>query len=477
MPAGPARRGHSGYTGAGHVRDVRVQRVGRVTVYKRGHAYYLYYRERGESVRRRVEGNLASARAAASHVAAAIEEHRPSPFSFSPVAIPSLLEEFVDHCEKVRGLSFHTVDRYRAALAHFKDFALEELPSSTADEVTEGTVEDFVRWLRGRSRARNGAEKGQLRPYMPAGIKFILSACRTAFSWAAKRRYLPPYAGNPFSSFPIESIGNREQREAEMLTPEDQAAFVRACDAWQRPIFLTLLIYGLRVGELTHLLVSDVDFEAGALLIRSKPEMLWHVKTQHERVLPIPAKVQAFLERLRGGRKAGFLFLNREFAEGKARTCESFPTPQSFRARLEEIAEQARREGRDSEKEILRAMQPFLRAMGQIPEKRVRQEFVNVTKKIGCPAITRVHSLRHLFTTRAQENGVNPFLIQGILGHSTLDMTRRYTHFGLEATRQAVSHMIAASPVLEQLVRDPSQCSEVKERGEAECLSVSSVPP
>jgi len=40
-----ASRGHAGTTSNGHVRDVRVERLGRVTIYKRGKSYYLYYRE------------------------------------------------------------------------------------------------------------------------------------------------------------------------------------------------------------------------------------------------------------------------------------------------------------------------------------------------------------------------------------------------------------------------------------------------
>jgi hypothetical protein len=36
--------GHTGRTAAGHTRDVKVERVGKVTIYKRGDVYYLYYR-------------------------------------------------------------------------------------------------------------------------------------------------------------------------------------------------------------------------------------------------------------------------------------------------------------------------------------------------------------------------------------------------------------------------------------------------
>ena len=65
-----SKRGHTGRTKSGNVRDVKVQRIGRVTVYKRGKSYCLYYREKGKSTRRKVAGNLATARAMASRTSA-----------------------------------------------------------------------------------------------------------------------------------------------------------------------------------------------------------------------------------------------------------------------------------------------------------------------------------------------------------------------------------------------------------------------
>ncbi|MDD4788874.1 MAG: hypothetical protein PHO07_17020, partial [Pirellulales bacterium] len=62
----------SGRTAGGHVRDLKVERIGSVTIYKRGGVYYLYYRENGETKRPRIDGNLAVARATAHDVAKAL---------------------------------------------------------------------------------------------------------------------------------------------------------------------------------------------------------------------------------------------------------------------------------------------------------------------------------------------------------------------------------------------------------------------
>src|SRR3954452_3975035 len=71
--------GHSGQTDSCNTRDIKVERIGPVTIYKRGMTYYLYYREAGVSRRQKLEGNLAVARATASKVGSALAEGRPSP--------------------------------------------------------------------------------------------------------------------------------------------------------------------------------------------------------------------------------------------------------------------------------------------------------------------------------------------------------------------------------------------------------------
>ena len=87
--------------------------------------------------------------------------------------------------------------------------------------------------------------------------------------------------------------------------------------------------------------------------------------------------------------------------------------------------------------------------MGQIPEKRVRGEFMKLTREIGCPEFTRAHDLRHLFSSRAQEAGMNPLMVQELLGHATLDMTRRYTHLGLDAMRERLGRLDSRGDVAE----------------------------
>jgi integrase len=197
---------------------------------------------------------------------------------------------------------------------------------------------------------------------------------------------------------------------------------------------------------LTHLLVEDVDLTHDVLIVRSKPWMHWTVKTGRERQLPLLPTTREILVRAISGRKAGFVFLNAEYLSGRQRLAHVFGTPQGFKGQVERlVAELLARKPDAEEREQKRIVVAFCRTMGQIPEKRLRCEFMTLTQKIGCPEFTRVHDLRHLFTSRAQA-AINPILVQEMLGHTTLEMTRKYTHLGIETKREALQRLAQAEP-------------------------------
>jgi len=102
---------HSGQTGSGNTRDVKVERVGPVTIYKRGLTYYLYYREAGVSHRQKVDGNLAVARATATKVASALSDGRPSPIGHQRTSPQELVTGYLGYITDVRNLALRTQDR------------------------------------------------------------------------------------------------------------------------------------------------------------------------------------------------------------------------------------------------------------------------------------------------------------------------------------------------------------------------------
>jgi integrase len=439
--AAPA--GHTGRTPTGHTRDVKVERIGPVTVYKRGNTYYLYYRQEGVTQRQRVDGNLAAARATAHKVGEALAQDRPSPLAFTRTSPPAFVAGYLGAVAGVQKLALRTQDRYKAALDRFLDFcAATDVKAIDAIDLVR--VEDFVRWLRGQKRNRNGSPSGSRDHYKVGGIRFILSTCRTAFNWAARRRMLPPYAENPFGAFGIDDLKDptEERTAGRVFTPDQERAFFAACGAWQRRVFGVLAVYGLRVAELTHLLISDVDLTNNTFKVRSKPWMLWNVKTGRDRELPLTSETRDLFADAIGDRKAGFVFLNIGFADG-ARTVPTFAGPAAFRERVEQVLKDLAEADPDAgERACKKAVVAFCRSAGQMPEKTVRLEFLKLTQKIGCPEFTRVHDLRHLFASRAQAAGGNPILVQEMLGHTTLDMTRRYTHLGIDCKRGLLDQLV-----------------------------------
>ena len=58
-------------------------------------------------------------------------------------------------------------------------------------------------------------------------------------------------------------------------------------------------------------------------------------------------------------------------------------------------------------------------------ENTIKLTFTRLSKKAGVPRL-HIHLLRHTFATRYLMNGGDAFSLQRILGHSTLEMTRRY---------------------------------------------------
>ncbi len=212
--------GHSGRTAAGNTRDLKVERIGPVTIYKRGETYYLYYREGSRTQRPKVDGNLAAARATAHKVANALAEQRPSPIAYTRTTPAKMVEAYLDAVATVQKLALRTRDRYKAALDRFLDFC-NDAHVPTIDSFDLNRVEDFVRWLRGQRRNRNGSKKGSRDFYKVGGIKFVLSTCRTAFNWAGRRRMLPPFSPNPFGDFRVDKLKDASEplQETKVFSP------------------------------------------------------------------------------------------------------------------------------------------------------------------------------------------------------------------------------------------------------------------
>lgn len=419
-------------------------RVGKVRADLRGSVWYLTYHENGRRVRSRVSSDRNVARQTAAQINAQLETGAPTSFSFNSITISELQRRWLEHHEHVRRSSIQTVRRYRTATSHLLEFVAEEYGTLKTSQFSSGNAERFVRYLRTLKVAPNGHPNTPKRSLLDNGVRYILETCRSMFMFAVKRRHLSPYAENPFSSLGLDRMLTLDARPIVIFSPEQERAFLMSCDNWQFPLFLTLMLTGMRPGELTHLLMpQDVDLENGLIKIRNKPRLGWQVKTRNERDVPLIRPLVAVLRVLIGERKTGPVFMRRRFHSGDEPLllgCSAQKLEEELLRRVGEIASQ--KEGEVDRGSVHRQARGLWRDVGAIRTDRIRTEFMRVTKQIDLPEATAPKSLRHLFATCLQDSNVDPLIRCELMGHSTvgtgsgLGMTARYTHTRPETKRK-----------------------------------------
>ena len=287
-------------------------RVGRVRAYRRGKVWYLCYRENGRRRQPRIGPDRDRARQTASEINAQLEVGVPSALGFEPVNFPDLRQQWLDHHEHVRRSSVRTIERYRAATNHLLRFIADVRPVRRVSEFKASHAEEFVRYLRSLKVAPNGHANSAKRSLRDNSVKYILETCSTMLNYAQRHRHLSPYAENPFRTIEICRIPVEDSKPIDIFTPEQERAFFKRCDDWQFPLFLLLLLTGLRPGELTHLLLpDDLDLADGWLHVRNKASLGWRIKTRNEREIPLPPVLVEVLKHLIGSREAGPVFRQR----------------------------------------------------------------------------------------------------------------------------------------------------------------------
>ena len=369
--------------------------------------------------------------ALAAKVNAQLAEGAPTVLAFRSIQLKELICMWLDHHEHVRRSSLATVRRYRTAVEHLASYVAGARGNLRTDRFDTSMAERFVRYLRTTKVSPNGHANTRLRRMRDKGIVFILGTCRALFNFAREQRHLPAYAPNPFSGLAIERMPIDDAKPIRPLTPEQEVAFFSACDPWQFRVFFILAFTGLRVGELTHLLIdNDVSFDDSLIRIRNKPGLRWQVKTRNLRDVPLLPEAREVLRTCVGDSRSGPVLLRRRFA------CTGLRPPLAGRSMPElerEVtnrieAAQARQDAPLTRLQVHRIGWTVWRDAGAVKETTIRTEFMRITKRIGLGHLTCPKDLRHLFATSLQAAGVDPMVRRDIMGHTTLEMTAHYTH-------------------------------------------------
>ena len=396
------------------------------------------------------------ARQTAAQINGQLEVGAPSSLSFEPISLIDLREKWLARHEHVLRSSIQTIRRYQTATQHLIRYVQTVRPIKIVSNFHASHAEDFVRHLRSIRVASNGHPHSTTRPLLDRGILYILETCRTLFAFAMKRRHLSPYAENPFTALELGRLPIEYCRKIILPTSEQQMALLKECDHWQFPIFLTLMMTGLRPGEIAHLLLpEDLDFQQNLLFVRNRVKLGWQIKTRTERMIPLIPRLVEVLKLMVGNRTHGPVFLRRRFCP------EQLPFWSGISAAENELERRTQKFEASQRAVCSRSMKAKLALQlwndwGHLVSERLRAEFIRLTKRIGAPEITAPKTLRHLFATTLQDANVDPMIRNELMGHSTSDtsrnglgMTGTYTHTRLTTKRSQLEAAFSQNPILE----------------------------
>jgi integrase len=169
------------------------------------------------------------------------------------------------------------------------------------------------------------------------------------------------------------------QRER-ILTPEEEGELLKHCNDYLKNAVLIALNTGMRRGEILALKWGQVDLARGVLTVEN-------TKNGKRRKIPVNSALRCVLGKLReNGDSDEFVFPNRKTGESV---------------------------------------------------KNVKKSFRRACEKAGIKGF-RFHDLRHTFATRLVERGVDLATVSELLGHSTIVLTKRYSHPSPAHKREAV---------------------------------------
>lgn len=300
----------------------------------------------------------------------------------SPVgahSIESLVKGYL-LCHRTQGSSPHTIRYYRGILTRFLWYVEKRGWPLDARFINEWHIREFLgyvgleakRW----ERSGNGSESSSHKA-SPRTIHHYYRGLHTFFNWAASEGLLESnLAAKVRVSKPkptvIQPYTNDQICRMLQVCEYDWEHGAKFLAARNRAIVIMLLDTGLRLSELANLRVSDIDVDRGWIRVCGKG--------QKERIVRIGRVAQ----------KALWRYL-------------------MCRPSTEEQSLWLSEEKRPMNPAGIQSMIDRLKQRAGINER-------------GC-----VHRFRHTFALAFLREDGNPFNLQYLLGHSSLEMVRRYT--------------------------------------------------
>jgi integrase/recombinase XerD len=207
---------------------------------------------------------------------------------------------------------------------------------------------------------------------------------RVFANWLHRRGYLQT---NPMAALPKPK---EVATHITIFTPQDVKALLEEVKVRKHPLrdaalLILLLDTGIRVGEAANLHLKDIHWSEGWMSVNGK---------SGERSVPFGRKAKLALRK----------YIDRERTAASSRITSVFLTGQGELFTSQHMTQQ-----------VIRL---------------VKAAKIKVAK-------SGLHTFRHTFSVEFIRAGGDAFTLQRILGHSTLDMTRKYVHLAKTDLRSA----------------------------------------
>lgn len=269
-----------------------------------------------------------------------------------------------------------TLDLYRGHLVELGGWLQDNGKPLIVADIESRHIRGFLLYLSQRPkrpgfRYRNEPQGG----LAPATLRAYYRTLSSFFTWAEAEGLLNGH--KPMKNVQKPTAGHKEIRTLSDKQVQRFLALLDSPDVKKRTLYVAFsLMYhlGLRISEVCHTRLGDVNFAEASLLVRGKGKK--------ERRLPLRNGLESLLQ-------AYVHDARPKVANGCDRLLVSYVgTP----------------------------LQPG----------SLRKSFKYYAKRAGI--IGTPHTLRHSFATRAVRSGVSPFVLMGLLGHSNIETTMRYVH-------------------------------------------------
>lgn len=220
-------------------------------------------------------------------------------------------------------------------------------------------------------------------------IQTYIRALRSFLTWCYQQEYIPVNLSEKFRL-------PKAQRKAIDVLTDSEVRSLFSCFNLRYLVHLRnycmcslMLDSGLRLHEVVTLTIEHTHLPEGYIIVDGKGNK--------QRVVPLGMNTRKFL----------FRYLSRR--PGCASTDRVF---------------------------LMSNLEP-------VTDATLRQMFRKLKKRSGIPRL-RAHLLRHTFATRYLENGGDMYALQQILGHTSLEMVKKYVH---STTRKIVPKFPEFSPL------------------------------